>query len=122
MRISLLLFLAITILSSCKKDMPETRQAVSTSITSVSPLQGNPGTEVTITGTNFSNTLDENVVQINGTAATVKSSTPTSLVIEVPVGAGTGLITVSTQQGSVTGPSFTYVPDIFMAGAEGKTV
>jgi len=64
-------------------------------ITAVAPTSGPPGTEVTITGTNFSTTPANNVVEFfDGITAVVTSSTPTQIVTTVPVGATTGFITV----------------------------
>ncbi|MGE0588000.1 MAG: IPT/TIG domain-containing protein [Cyclobacteriaceae bacterium] len=64
-------------------------------IVSFDPPQGSPGTTVTITGTNFSTTAIENVVQFNGITATVTASTSTTITTSVPAGASTGSISVS---------------------------
>lgn len=66
-----------------------------TTLTGFSPESGFPGATVTITGTNFSATLSENVVKFNGVAATVSSATATELVATVPESATTGKITVT---------------------------
>lgn len=66
-----------------------------TTITGFSPDSGFPGATVTITGTNFSATVSENVVKFNGVAATVSSATATELVVTVPESATTGKITVT---------------------------
>ncbi|MCU0436618.1 MAG: IPT/TIG domain-containing protein [Raineya sp.] len=63
-------------------------------ISGISPLTGSVGTPVTITGTNFSATLANNVVKFNGTDATITAVTTTSLSVTVPQGATTGKITV----------------------------
>jgi len=64
-------------------------------ITAVAPTSGPPGTEVTITGTNFSTTPANNVVELfDGITAVVTSSTANQIVTTVPVGATTGFITV----------------------------
>jgi hypothetical protein len=66
-------------------------------ITSFTPDSGPAGTTVTITGTTFSTTPSENLVQFNGTSAVVTSSTATSIVTTVPNGAkvGSGIISVA---------------------------
>ncbi len=63
-------------------------------IASFAPSSGIVGSNVTITGTNFSTTAASNIVKFNGTAATVSAATASSLTVVVPVGATTGKITV----------------------------
>jgi YD repeat-containing protein len=77
----------------------------SVSIIEFQPKSGPVGTVVTIQGTGFSATPASNTVTFNGTAATVTSSTPTSLVMTVPAGATTGTIGVTTPAGSTTSAS-----------------
>lgn len=66
-----------------------------TSITSFSPTSGVVGTEVTISGTNFSATASDNVVKFNGAQAEVIAATATSLTVVVPEDASDGKITVA---------------------------
>ena len=56
-------------------------------IINLSPVSGPIGTTVTITGTNFSPTIVNNIVWFGGVKAIVTSSTATSLTTTVPVGA-----------------------------------
>ncbi|OJJ16557.1 hypothetical protein BKI52_32090 [marine bacterium AO1-C] len=63
-------------------------------ITGFTPNQASVGTNVTITGTNFSNNPSTNIVRFNGILATVTSATPTQIQTSVPTGATTGRITV----------------------------
>ena len=65
------------------------------SITSFTPTSGPVGTTVIITGSNFSTTLANNIVQFNGTTAVVTASTTTSITTTVPTGATTGKISVT---------------------------
>jgi uncharacterized protein (TIGR03437 family) len=66
-------------------------------ITSFSPSSGSVGTSVTITGTNFSATLTDNVVTFyNNKPATVTAGTATSITATVPSGTVTGKISVTT--------------------------
>ncbi len=78
-------------------------------ITSFSPSVGAAGTAITITGTGFSSVVANSVVNFNGTLATVVSSTPTTIVAEVPVGATTGAITVTTAGQTITSTAFTVI-------------
>ncbi|WP_190808865.1 IPT/TIG domain-containing protein [Flagellimonas sp. S3867] len=71
-------------------------------IASFSPAEGEVGTQVTITGTNFNTTLSENTVQFNGTDATVSTATATSLTVTVPEGATTGKISVTVGENTAT--------------------
>jgi len=65
-------------------------------ITKVDPATGSgaDGTEVTITGYNFSATPEENTVKFNGVVAVPTKASATSLTVKVPSGATTGKITV----------------------------
>ncbi len=63
-------------------------------ITAFTPATGATGTSVTITGSKFSSTLNENEVKFNGVTATVSSATTTQLIVTVPANATTGTITV----------------------------
>jgi gliding motility-associated-like protein len=56
-------------------------------ITSFSPSSGPVGTTVTITGTNFSTTLINNIVYFGATRAVVTAATATQLTVTVPIGA-----------------------------------
>src|SRR5699024_302074 len=76
-------------------------------IDDVSPNQGPVGTEVTISGTNFSATKADNTVSFNGTKATVSSASTTELVVTVPNGATTGSVNVQVGNQTATGPTFT---------------
>jgi hypothetical protein len=67
--------------------------ATQPTITSFSPDTGPAGTPVTLTGTGFTSVIQ---VSFNGTAATFKVNSDTSLTATVPAGATSGTITVST--------------------------
>jgi hypothetical protein len=56
----------------------------SPSISSVSPTTGNPGSAVTITGTNFGSSQGTSTVSFGGTAATVTGWSATSITATVP--------------------------------------
>jgi YD repeat-containing protein len=71
-------------------------------ITGFSPNVGTLGTSVTIYGTGFSNTLGQNTVMFNGVAAVLTAASFTELIAQVPSGATTGPIGVTTPTGSAT--------------------
>ena len=75
------------------------------------PQQGAIGETVTIQGQGFSPTPSANMVQFNGTPAAVTSATGTTLVVTVPNGATTGLISVTVGTTTVqSASSFTVIP------------
>ena len=101
------------------------------SIISFTPKSGPVGTSVTLQGTGFSATPASNTVQFNGTAATVSSATVNQIVVVVPAGATSGIISVTTPLGSATSATpFTVganlTPTIFgftpISGASGTPV
>src|SRR5690606_20703757 len=59
------------------------------------PNNGPVGTPVTIFGAEFGATPSENIVMFNGVAATVVSSTATTINVHVPDGATSGPVSVS---------------------------
>ena len=67
---------------------------ITVSITDFSPTSGIVGTSVNITGIAFDPSPSGNIVNFNGTPATVTSATTTSLTVTVPSQATTGKITV----------------------------
>ncbi len=80
----------------------------SPTISVLSPGSGAVGTPVTITGTNFLTTPS---VSFNGIPASVNTFTTTSITTNVPVGAGTGPITVTVNGVTATsGSNFTVLP------------
>lgn len=81
-------------------------QPIIPTITSIDPITGKVGSEVTIIGTDFSTTPEDNVVSFNGTAAAVSASTATTITTTVPAGATTGNVTVS-RDGVSNGVLFT---------------
>ena len=101
------------------------------SIIEFTPNNGFAGMTVTIYGTAFSTTPSQNTVTFNGMAASVTSATATQIVTQVPVGATTGPISVTTPAGAAasstpfivgnpTGPTITgFSPTI---GATGTAV
>lgn len=88
-------------------------------ITSIDPTSGPTGTEVTITGSNFSAVASENNVQFNGERAELNSASETQLVAIVPGLATSGPVTVEVNGQTATGPEFTViVPKTLYVNAE----
>lgn len=79
-------------------------------ILSFSPPTGAVGSSVTINGTGFSATTSLDTVQFNGVSAPISSATATQIVTNVPSGATTGHVTVTSPLGTATSTSnFTVV-------------
>ncbi|MBG8554194.1 RCC1 domain-containing protein [Hymenobacter guriensis] len=85
--------------------------ALPSTIAGFSPLSGPAGTLVTITGTNL-NTVRG--VRFGGSSelAPITAQSATSLTVQVPVGAASGVLTLTTSNGVVltTATAFTYTP------------
>jgi hypothetical protein len=78
-------------------------------ITSLSLDSGKFGTSVKINGSGFNSVLADNHVFFNNKPAMVTAATTTQLTATVPLGAGTGAVSVSVKNGErVTGPTFVY--------------
>lgn len=74
-------------------------------VSTTSTAQSSPGSTITIYGSGFSTLASGNVVLIGGVSATVVSATATQLVVVIPAGAVSGLITVTTGSTTVTSSS-----------------
>ena len=83
-------------------------------ITSINPTSGVYNTLVTISGANFSDNISENMVFFNGKEAVINNATTTSLIATVPLGAGTGSVSVTTNGLSTDGPNFSYIKSAFV--------
>lgn len=83
-------------------------------ITSFTPASGEVGAAVTITGTNLANPVS---VKFNGVAAAVNSSSSTRIDTNVPAGATTGSITVTTAGGTASSTTFTVQPTVVTPAA-----
>jgi len=90
-------------------------------IATITPSSGVVGSDVTITGTGFSATLAENIVKVNGVAATVKSATAVKLEVAIPANATTGPVTVEVKGKTVTGSVFTIVPTLTLSDMQPAT-
>lgn len=79
-------------------------------IQDIKPRTGGVGTRITVTGTGFSGELSQMTADINGSAATLVSSSATEIVLIVPQGTETGPLSVTINGQRITGPDFTMVP------------
>lgn len=77
-------------------------------ISDVTPISGQPGTMVTITGSNFSTSPETNKVSFHGVSAEVVQATSTELVVRAPVVESSGNIEVSVNNTTSVGPKFSY--------------
>lgn len=88
-------------------------------ITFVNPNQGPVGAQVEIFGVGFSDVPTQNTIDFNGVNATVLAASTTTLTTEVPTGATTGLITVTTPLGSAASPeAFTVFSEITVSPSD----
>jgi hypothetical protein len=78
-------------------------------ITSIDPTSGAIGDIITITGTDFSTTPEDNEVSFNGAIAIVTESTATTIKATVPTTASTGNITVTVDGETSNGIMFTFM-------------
>ena len=100
---------------SASSQLVYTVVAFSSTVTSISPSKGGYNTEVSITGSNFHPVAADNIVTFNGVPVVVNNASETSLTVTISQNVGTGTVVVN---GSIAGPTFTYIPDIFVVGSE----
>ena len=86
-------------------------------ITSFSPTSGYIGTTVTITGSNFNVTANQNIVFFGATKATVTAASTSSLTVNVPSGAAYQPLTVLNLTTALIGSSATPFRVTFTGGA-----
>ncbi len=77
-------------------------------IDSINPTTASAGTQVTITGVNFSPTVANNIVLFESAQATVVSASTTQLVIIVPAGVPAGSASVTVRVGGQTSAPATF--------------
>jgi YD repeat-containing protein len=94
------------------------RQSPSGPVTiySFDPPANAPGGSVEVFGVGFSSTASQNQVTIGGTPATVSSTLPCMLIVQVPGNAATGQITVATPLGQATSSSAFLVSGLVIGG------
>lgn len=121
---SLLLLLAVIFIIACSKTknptpQPTPKPTVPTppapgvmSITSISPDYGKAGTEIIVTGANFSTTATENKVTLGGKPAVVSSASATQLKINAPADGTHGTVQVQIGTAVATSSLFYYEPEV----------
>ncbi len=101
---------SLLLITGCDDD-PVNPQIPIPTVTGIAPNVGMVGTEVTISGSNFSPVANENTVAFNGVQTAVKSASASQLVVDVPQGATSGPVTVRVDGQTATGPTFTILED-----------
>jgi YD repeat-containing protein len=91
-------------------------------ITLVRPGIGTVGTRVEIFGVGFSAVPSENQVAFNTVTAQVLTATPTHILTEVPAGATSGPITLTTPLASAVSPDHFRIPGIAVSPAQAVVV
>jgi hypothetical protein len=92
-------------MSGIPKEPLQTSEVERPSITKVVPNSNFVGGQVTIYGHGFAARTNENTVTFNGVAAPILSSSTTEFLVQVPNGATTGHIYLSTPAGHTHSPS-----------------
>ncbi len=88
------------------------------SVTSFTPTLGAVGTAVTVTGSNFQSTADNNNLWFNNSLGTVTSATSTTLGTAVPSYASSGHIAVATLAGRAISSGVFFVPSGTLTSAQ----
>jgi len=101
----------VNLISSCNKGEPPSQsgQGNTPVITSISPMSGGYTTIVTIAGKNFSTDPTKDTVRFNGHVASIVSAKTDTLIVSVPISAGTGAVTVTVGSRTTTGAFFNYL-------------
>ena len=106
------LLAAVFLFFACSKNNNRSAESQPVLITSITPDSGFVGTEVLISGTNFSDNSTQDIVRIGGVTANVISATNSQLRITVPDSANSGKITVTVNgQTGTSGENFTVLSD-----------
>jgi hypothetical protein len=94
-------FIILTFLNACKKDDDVKPLDQTIAITNFQPINGDPGTHVTIYCKTFQD-KNADLVLFNGVPAEIIDATPTRISVTVPAGASTGKITIAVATVSAT--------------------
>lgn len=110
LKFTLILCFVYFTLTSCD-DEKEVAQPQPT-ITALSITEGEVGTNVIITGTNFGTVAADIEVTFNNTEASIASVSTTTITTTVPIGATSGIVKVKVKSLEANGPSFTVLAPI----------
>lgn len=101
--------LSVLMFSSCSKENEGKVILDAPVVHSVSPLEGRPGTVVTIEGENFSRLRVDNKVLFNGVEANIIHFNENTIHVNAPDGSNDGPVTVQVAGQSVDGPMFGFI-------------
>ncbi len=90
-------------------------------VTSLSISLAEAGSTVTVSGTNFESTAADDIVRVNQDDAEVVSASSASIKFKVPSSTSGGHVSVTTPQGSVSGPDLYVPPEGIAASKVGAT-
>lgn len=111
------------LLISCNKDtVYETPQPVSPYISQLSPSIGLENNVISIRGKRFSTVIGDNIVKFAGIRSQVLTANDTLLTVIVPEGGSTGIVTITVNNKTTNGPSFTYGKSSVELDGEGNEV
>jgi len=119
----LAVFGIVNLISSCNKGEPPSSQSDNSPvITSISPISGVYNTVVTIAGKNFSTIAANDTVRFNNKEASILSAKSDTLIVSVPISAGTGAVEVTVNNRTTTGSVFSYVTSLIVTTFAGTGV
>lgn len=102
------LFIALTHVSCKKEKSPAHDPSSPISVSSIIPEQGGGGTEVLITGSNFSADTSEMSVTLNGAKLKIIGANTSQIMVVIPKRAGSGPITVTIGNAEASTGVFNY--------------
>lgn len=102
---AILLFFVSFLTISCESDDQIVPTVGAPIVSSISPLSGSVGTQITISGSNFSSVPSSNQVTIGGISVVPSSASSTQLVIAVPDGLTPGDYRIAVKIGSFSSAS-----------------
>ncbi|SOD13344.1 IPT/TIG domain-containing protein [Pedobacter xixiisoli] len=102
-----IMLLLLLFIGACKKDKTEA-PTVAFKINSYYPNSGNAGTLVTVEGEGFGTAIDKYSATVSGKAVEVISATSNTLVMRMPAGGSTGLLSLKYEEQSFEVGQYTY--------------
>ncbi|MBD1420693.1 IPT/TIG domain-containing protein [Sphingobacterium chuzhouense] len=103
------MLLTMLLFSSCSKNNEERVALDSPLVHSIDPLEGRPGTVVTIEGENFSRLRVDNKVLFNGVEAKIIHFNENTIHVNAPEGSTDGPVAIQVAGKSVEGPEFHFI-------------
>lgn len=95
-------------LTGCKDKSTDFTSSASPELSDIDPDSGHFDTKVTISGKNFSENIQDNIVRFNNRKAEIIESSNNKLVAKVPRRAGTGPVEVTVKGKTAKGPVFKF--------------